>query len=250
MTDHGQPNAENLSQAAAPEAAARGIPAPETTEDIARMFDERAPSYDESTFHRALAAETVRFALTDDATDAHTIPEVHSVLDIATGTGLVLRALPSTVERRSGVDISAGMLAVARAELPDADLVQTDASSPLPFAAGSFELITCVTAFHLMASPPDALRSWRGLLAPGGRVVVAVFRTDAADEIPEVAAAIARGAERRAHGAHDHLHRRTGTPSALGAIAEMAGFRLTRSETWVLPDPFHVCLIAELVPAD
>ncbi|NNC13303.1 class I SAM-dependent methyltransferase [Planctomonas sp. JC2975] len=214
------------------------------------MFDGRAATYDESAFHRALAAETVRFALADDAPDAQGTPEVHRVLDIATGTGLVLRALPSTVTRRCGVDVSAGMLAVARAELPEAELVQTDASGELPFPAGSFDLITCVTAFHLIAGPPEALRSWRGLLAPGGRVVVAVFRTDAADEVPEVAAALARGAERHAHGAHDHLHRRTGTPAALAGIAETAGFRLTRSETWMMPDPFQVCLVAELVPAD
>jgi ubiquinone/menaquinone biosynthesis C-methylase UbiE len=213
-----------------------------TPADVARIFDDRAGSYDESAFHRALAERVVEFA------GAAT---VDSVLDIATGTGLVLRAMPpSPNRRRAGVDVSAGMLDVARRRLPDAELVLQDAAAPLAFAPASFQLITCVTALHLLADPAAALRSWRPLLEPGGRVVVAAFRTDDATEVPAVAEALAHGAQRHPHSAQAHLHERIGTVARLTALAESAGYVVTRSETWVHPDPLEVCLLAELVPSN
>ena len=207
--------------------------------DIARGFDERADHYDESAFHRALAEQTVAFAGMDG---------VRTVLDVATGTALVLRAMPASV-RKAGVDISPGMIAVARRHLPDAELVVADASADLAFDDASFDLITCVTALHLLPSPEDALRSWRRLLAPAGRVVVGGFRQDDASDVPEVAEAISHGAERRPHGTHDHLHARVGSPDKLRRLADATGYTMTRSQTWVNRDPFEVCLIAEFVPA-
>lgn len=217
------------------------MPGDETIDDLARQFDARAEQYDESAFHRALADEVASFA---------GAAGVSSVLDVATGTGLVLRSLPREASRRLvGVDISAGMLGVAAAHLPGAHLLKVDASAALPFDDGSFDLITCVTALHLMSSPTDALRGWRRLLSPGGRVVVAVFRTDTADDVPEVLEAIRDGARRRPHGTHSSMHERTGTPAVLAAIADDAGYTMTRSQTWVHREPLEMCLIAELAPA-
>jgi ubiquinone/menaquinone biosynthesis C-methylase UbiE len=213
-----------------------------TPADVAKMFDDRAESYDESAFHRALAEHVVEFA---------GAAAVDSVLDIATGTGLVLGAIPPSPTRRlAGVDLSAGMLDVARRRLPDAELVLQDAAAPLAFAPASFRLITCVTALHLLADPVAALRSWRGLLARGGRVVVAAFRTDDASDVPAVAAALAHGAQRHPHSAHTRLHERMGTVERLTALAGSAGYLVTRSETWVHPEPLEVCLLVELVPSD
>lgn len=213
-----------------------------TPAEIAAMFDGRAAGYDESAFHRALAQRVVEFSGAAAA---------DSVLDVATGTGLVLRAVPASPSRRlAGVDVSAGMLAVARERLPEAELVLVDAAGPLPFAPASFRLITCVTALHLLPDPEAALRSWRPLLADDGRVVIAGFRTDEATEVPAVAAALQGGAERHPHSAHTHLHERLGTPDRLSALAEAAGYTVARSETWVRPEPLEVCLIAELVPTD
>lgn len=213
----------------------------ETVADIARQFDLRAPEYDESAFHRELAVETIRFA------GAH---GARSVLDVATGTGLVLRAFaPDSVDRLVGIDVSNGMLEVARAHLPHAELLRADAMGPLPFADGAFDLITCVTALHLLPDPSDALREWRRLLARGGRVVVAVFRTGDLSDVPEVEEAAHSGEVRHPHGSHPLRHERTGTLEALSSIASDAGLRLVRHETWVRRDPLEVCLLAELVPA-
>lgn len=218
------------------------MPDTPTSDELAARFDERAATYDESAFHRGLAQEVVTFAGAAD---------VKSVLDVATGTGLVLRAIPASRSRRLvGVDVSAGMLAVAAEHLPDAELVRQDAAAPLPFPAASFELITCVTALHLFTDPAAALRGWRGLLAPGGTLVVAAFRTDDALDVPEVAEAVRHGAERHPHGTSPQLHDRIGTPPRVAALAEDAGFRVSRAQTWVHTDPLEVCLLAELTPAE
>lgn len=209
------------------------------SEDIARRFDDRAEHYDDSAFHRALATAAVQFAGTDG---------VHSILDIATGTGLVLRSLPRGSMRMVGVDVSSGMVDVARRSLPDAELIVGDASAGLDLPDASFDLITCVTALHLLPDPTEAVRSWRRLLAAGGRVVVAVFRTDEAGEVPEVAEARRRGGERHPHGENDHLHARVGTPEAMERLAAAAGFTVTRSQTWVQQEPLELCLLAELTP--
>jgi ubiquinone/menaquinone biosynthesis C-methylase UbiE len=214
--------------------------AAESPEEIARRFDERAGHYDESEFHTALAEAVAQFAGTDG---------VRSVLDMATGTGLVLRALPEVDIRKVGVDLSPGMLEVAREHLPGAQLIEGDASIAPDVGGEQFDLITCVTALHLLPSPVDALRSWRNALAPDGRVVVGVFRTDDVRDVPEVAEAVSRGAERRPHGTHDELHARVGTEEALRVLAAESGYELGRVRTWVLPEPLEVCLLAELVPA-
>ncbi|WP_429608163.1 hypothetical protein [Staphylococcus aureus] len=51
---------------------------------VRARFDGRAAEYDESAMHRELAAAVAAFADLDGVRD---------VLDVATGTGLVLRAL-------------------------------------------------------------------------------------------------------------------------------------------------------------
>ncbi|MFE6733297.1 class I SAM-dependent methyltransferase [Microbacterium sp. NPDC057650] len=134
---------------------------------IRDAFDDRAPTYDESEMHRALA----------DAVASFTAPSAAgTVLDVATGTGLVLRALRALLPsaRLIGADISPGMLAVARGALPDAEWLEADAAAlPLPDAA--VDLISCVTALHLIPDVRGALHEWRRVLAPGGRLVTATF---------------------------------------------------------------------------
>ncbi|MCL2584902.1 MAG: hypothetical protein FWE35_20865 [Streptosporangiales bacterium] len=51
---------------------------------VAAAFDERAPAYDESVLHRDIARAVADFARLDG---------VRVVLDVGTGTGLVLRAI-------------------------------------------------------------------------------------------------------------------------------------------------------------
>lgn len=134
---------------------------------IRDAFDVRAPVYDEDRMHRAVARAAAEFAVLDG---------VETVLDVATGTGLVLRALRAQHPTLSliGVDISPGMLHEARAALPDAEWIESDAAE-LPLADGTVDLVTCVTALHLIPDTAGTFGQWRRVLHPAGRVVTATF---------------------------------------------------------------------------
>ena len=132
---------------------------------VRRHYDDRAATYDESAMHTGLAAAIADWLeLNGD----------ESVLDIATGTGLMLRFLADRwpTLRRTGIDISPGMLGFARA--PGSVFVLADAAM-LPTADASIDLVTCVTALHLMPEPSRVMAEWRRVLRPGGRVVTATF---------------------------------------------------------------------------
>ena len=149
---------------------------------VATHYDARAATYDASGMHRDLAALVADRAadlgdgLGDDLGDGL---GDGLVVDVATGTGLVLRAIAARhpEARLVGVDLSPGMLAVARAALPQAHLVQADAAA-LPVGVGSVDLVTCVTALHLLAEPELALDEWTRVLRTGGRLVTATFAAD------------------------------------------------------------------------
>lgn len=108
------------------------------TVDLTGRFDARAETYDASKVHRWQA----RMAADLTAATAH-----DRVLDVATGTGLVLRYLPaaSDLGQRIGVDNSAGMLETARRALPTATFVVADAAD-VPFEPGRFDAVTCAAA--------------------------------------------------------------------------------------------------------
>ncbi|WP_257477489.1 class I SAM-dependent methyltransferase [Acidipropionibacterium jensenii] len=132
-------------------------------------FDAGADSYDSSAMHRALAHEVASFV--DPGRGS-------AVLDVATGTGLVLRALaqlcPDGGLQMAGIDISPRMLEVARRHLPHAALAVGDAAA-LPFATDSFDLVTCVAALHLIPDVPAMTDECARVLRSGGRAVTATF---------------------------------------------------------------------------
>jgi ubiquinone/menaquinone biosynthesis C-methylase UbiE len=184
---------------------------------VATSFDARAATYDQSAMHRELAAAVVRFC---------DLRGVRTVLDVATGTGLVPRALAAARAgaddglRVVGVDLSPGMLAVARRELAgigvDATLLEADAAA-LPLPDACVDLVTCITALHLIPDHDVAIAEWARVLRPGGRAVTATF------------AGFARPGPSRPY-RMDHEPFRT--PEALADTAARSGMRLLRHETW------------------
>lgn len=99
------------------------------------------------------------------------------VLDVATGTGFVLRFLPaaSAHGQRIGVDISAGMLKMAHRVLPMATFVVADAAD-VPFECGRFDAVTCVAAIPYLGAVNLAFEEWHRVLRPGGQLVLTVVR--------------------------------------------------------------------------
>lgn len=158
---------------------------------VAAHYDARAATYDDSRMHRDLADLVADQA--DGLVDAGGL-----VVDVATGTGLVLRAIAARhpAARLVGVDLSPGMLAVARAAVPQAQLVQADAAA-LPVTPGTVDLVTCVTALHLLAEPETAFDEWARVLRPGGRLVTATFAADAGDTGTPARPDLPRGFARR-----------------------------------------------------
>ncbi|WP_348790004.1 methyltransferase domain-containing protein [Leifsonia sp. NPDC080035] len=184
---------------------------------VRARFDERAGEYDDSAMHRALAAEVAAFAEVRPGSD---------VLDVATGTGLVLRSLRDARAgaRLTGVDLSPGMLAVARERLPEAAFIEADATA-LPILDATVDVVICVTGMHLFPDPAAAIAEWARVLRPGGRAVTATFgRMDPA-------------AHGGGHGAaqppaYPTRHDLFETPELLAAAVAPAGFAVARHAWW------------------
>lgn len=109
------------------------------------------------------------------------VREQDDVLDAACGTGIVARLLcqRSPHPRRvTGLDLNAGMLAVAQ-RLADAaglgiEWRQGDLCA-LPFNDARFDLVACQQGLQFVADRPKALLEMRRVLAPGGRLALNVF---------------------------------------------------------------------------
>lgn len=98
------------------------------------------------------------------------------VLDLATGTGGMLRALaglPEPPEEVVGADRSPAMLRRAAALGLGWELVEADAAS-IPFGSGSFDRVSIAYLLHLLepAERAGVLTEVHRLLAPGGLVGV------------------------------------------------------------------------------
>jgi SAM-dependent methyltransferase len=101
------------------------------------------------------------------------------VLDIATGTGIVARMAATQVGgegKVTGTDVNEGMLAAAAAAGPEDVEWQPAEATSLPFPDGSYDLVTCQQGLQFLIDRPAALHEMRRVLAPQGRVAIAVWR--------------------------------------------------------------------------
>ena len=98
---------------------------------------------------------------------------VEQVLEVGCGTGYWLAGLRLVARTCFGLDLSAGMLAQARARGEQLILTRGRACE-LPFADACADLIYCVNAIHHFQRPRDFVREARRVLRPGGAMVVAV----------------------------------------------------------------------------
>lgn len=98
------------------------------------------------------------------------------VLDLGFGTGVLTSRLYDSGCRITGVDFSGKMIALARAKMPDAVLMQYDFSKGLPdeIKQRRFDSIISTYAFHHLpdAEKPDFLRLLSTLLKPAGEILI------------------------------------------------------------------------------
>jgi SAM-dependent methyltransferase len=98
------------------------------------------------------------------------------VLDVGCGTGVLAREAARRVGAGGevvGLDLNPAMLAVARRRAPEIEWHQGDAGE-LPFENGAFDVVVSQYALMFFPDPALALREMWRVLAPGGRLAVAV----------------------------------------------------------------------------
>ncbi len=101
----------------------------------------------------------------------------------------------------------------------------------LPFASGSFDLVTCNMVVEHLANPEAVFREFYRVLAPGGKVIIHTpnalgYTTLAARMLPQTARIRLAGTleNRPAEDVFPALYR-ANTPGRLHALLEGAGFR-------------------------
>jgi ubiquinone/menaquinone biosynthesis C-methylase UbiE len=141
------------------------------TTDTFQITPEQAETY-EQRFVPALFAHWV-----DAVLDAADVRAGQDLLDVACGTGIVARRTADRVGPAghvTGLDLNPAMLSVASRISPAVTWQQGDVAA-LPFADGSFDVVTCQAAAMFFPDLVAALREMRRVTRPGGVVAVQVF---------------------------------------------------------------------------
>jgi len=101
------------------------------------------------------------------------------VLDVGTGTGIAAAAARGAGRNVVGIDAAEGMLALARREAPDVTFARMDFHH-LSFADASFDVVLAAHALLFADDEAAALREWRRVVRPGGRLSLSVPGPEAA----------------------------------------------------------------------
>ena len=132
-------------------------------------WDQRAPSYDSgpnAAWHARIAVALF---------DAVAPQRGERLLDVGCGTGLVAVQAARLGARVTGLDASPQMLSEARTKAAACGVcvsfLEGDAQTLDGFSHGSFDVITASALVPFLPDPPAALRRWRDVLCPGGRLV-------------------------------------------------------------------------------
>jgi SAM-dependent methyltransferase len=115
------------------------------------------------------------------------------VLDVGCGSGELLAHLARLGATPAGIDPAPGMVKLARARVPAAD-VRLGPALPLPWPSGSFDVVTAVNALQFAGDPLDALAELARVTVPGGQVAVANWAEDARNDLDTIEAAVATAA--------------------------------------------------------
>ncbi|AGY60614.1 class I SAM-dependent methyltransferase [Gloeobacter kilaueensis] len=186
-------------------------------QQVAQLYSRRSESYGIDDWHRPMARKLV---------DCAGLQPGWRVLDVATGTGLAAFAAAERVGAGGsvlGVDISEGMLAVARRQIPQPgsapcqfELMDIEIAV---FADAAFDAVLCSSAIVWLADIPAALRRWHRWLAPGGVLAFHAF-----SERSFVTGWVLQQLAVR-HGVPlKGFHALTGSPERCIALVEAAGF--------------------------
>jgi len=143
------------------------------TTDHAAPFEAMVASYDElepwyehlyAILHELVRAE---LALSADG-------RLLRALDAGCGTGFQTAILLALGYRTSGIDLSAGMLDIARRRHPNAHFIRGDLEA-LPWCDAMFDVVvSCGSTLSFVAQPDRALNEIGRVLRPGGRALLEI----------------------------------------------------------------------------
>ena len=154
------------------------------------------------------------------------------VLDIGVGPGLLAHDMAATVGAKGemrGVDLSEGMLAIARqrcAALPWAEFSLGDALE-LPYPDAYFDAAVSTQVYEYVADIPGALAELFRVMRPGGRV--AILDTDYDSFVLNVTDRALSNRILKAWDAH-FVHR--GLPRVLTGLLRAAGFAVRHRDAF------------------
>ncbi|MGA4839851.1 class I SAM-dependent methyltransferase [Streptomyces sp. G45] len=150
----------------------------------AEAFDAIGAAYDDAFPHK-------EGQISAGARLAAELPPGARVLDVGCGTGVpTARQLTEAGHTVVGVDLSAGMLDLARKNVPPpaaefrrVDLADLRVDGEGPGAVGQFDGIVCFFALLMLPREeiPSALRLLRSLLRPGGLLALSMVEADLDD---------------------------------------------------------------------
>jgi ubiquinone/menaquinone biosynthesis C-methylase UbiE len=140
---------------------------------VSRYWSGRAAGFDQGASHGVLseAQHQAWLALLCEVAG----PPPLTVLDIGCGTGFLAMRMAELGHTAVGIDLSEEMLAVARRKAEASRLPVTfrlgDAEAP-PQDNAPYDVILERHVIWTLPQPREALRAWRGLLKPGGLLVL------------------------------------------------------------------------------
>jgi predicted TPR repeat methyltransferase len=139
-----------------------------SNEELRALYDDWAERYDRDlqafgySYPPAIAGLVARYVRERDA----------PILDAGAGTGIVGEVLAILgYTRITGIDLSDGMLAVARAKGAYAELRNQTLGEPLDFAAGEFAAMVSAGVLTTGHAPPSCFDELIRVTRPGGHLI-------------------------------------------------------------------------------
>ena len=133
------------------------------------FWDRNAKHYDRF-MRKDAAAYMQMYALLRPVVKAKT------VLELATGTGLIAKYIVNAAAHIEAADVSAEMIAEAKRDNRSAKLhFSVQDMFRLPYADKSFDVVIVSNALHIVPQPEKALQEIRRVLKDGGLLIAPTF---------------------------------------------------------------------------
>jgi predicted TPR repeat methyltransferase len=147
----------------------REVPARASNDFVQQTFDRFAATFESRLERLSYRAPALVLAALERAGLARSRP--CEILDAGCGTGLCAPLVAPFARRLTGVDLSAGMLAIARAKQVYDELVQAELTEFLASRAQCFDVIVSADALVYFGDLAPVLTAAAESLRPGGRLV-------------------------------------------------------------------------------